>query len=316
MDAQRALLDQLMGKTRNQTPEERSVKSLKYDSPSVCKWFNVRFCPNDLFTNTKSDFGPCPHEHDPRLKAEFEAAAKERPRLLAEYERDFLRYLKSLLVSVDKRIRQHTERLNLEPALPDDPDVERAKKDIANLDDQIKALNSQMETLGMEGKVDESQALQKLVDELKQKKADTELIIIRKQPQLVTGKTQIVCEVCSAILVKNDAEQRVQSHLQGKQHLGYDTIRKTITELEAKYTDLPPSPRRRTPTPPPRRRSPSPRRRSPRPRSPRRSRSPRKRSPRRRDRQDRPYDRDRRDRRSRRSRSRSCSRSRSAGRRR
>eukprot|EP00479_Gromia_sphaerica_P015126 TRINITY_DN9467_c0_g1_i1.p1 TRINITY_DN9467_c0_g1~~TRINITY_DN9467_c0_g1_i1.p1 ORF type:complete len:114 (-),score=20.74 TRINITY_DN9467_c0_g1_i1:205-546(-) len=40
-----------------------------------------------------------------------------------------------------------------------------------------------------------------------------------------------VCEVCGAFLVVNDAESRVQSHLEGKQHVGYKKIRDTIDAL-------------------------------------------------------------------------------------
>ena len=35
----------------------------------------------------------------------------------------------------------------------------------------------------------------------------------------------IVCDVCGALLVANDAPQRIDEHLMGKQHMGYAQIR-------------------------------------------------------------------------------------------
>lgn len=45
------------------------------------------------------------------------------------------------------------------------------------------------------------------------------------------NKNMTVCEVCGAFLVANDAEQRIQAHLDGKQHLGFAKVRATIAEL-------------------------------------------------------------------------------------
>lgn len=41
-----------------------------------------------------------------------------------------------------------------------------------------------------------------------------------------------VCKVCGCFLVINDAPQRIQSHLEGKQHMGYARIRSKIEELQ------------------------------------------------------------------------------------
>lgn len=87
-------------------------------------------------------------------------------------------------------------RVSLESAPVNDPEAQEKKKQAAVLEDQIKALvaqvlyaNSrwlvshvynmvvQMEELGEEGKVDESQALLKLVDELRTQKAQLEVLL-------------------------------------------------------------------------------------------------------------------------------------------
>ncbi len=82
VDAQRAMMDQLMGKFIGQVPcapalhcqdgfyvfvcagkhrnlsrEEQKAKQLKWNDPEVCPWFLQGFCPHELFINTKSDLG-------------------------------------------------------------------------------------------------------------------------------------------------------------------------------------------------------------------------------------------------------------------
>jgi hypothetical protein len=43
---------------RNLTEEEKKGhKELKWDDPDVCGPYMVRFCPHDLFINTKSNLG-------------------------------------------------------------------------------------------------------------------------------------------------------------------------------------------------------------------------------------------------------------------
>src|SRR5687768_17405558 len=35
---------------------------------SLCPYYLVDYCPHELFTNTKSDIGPCTREHDEKAK--------------------------------------------------------------------------------------------------------------------------------------------------------------------------------------------------------------------------------------------------------
>ena len=51
-----ALLDQLMGGSRNCLPGEESHQQSWKDG-NVCKYFLCGFCPSQLFTNTKADVG-------------------------------------------------------------------------------------------------------------------------------------------------------------------------------------------------------------------------------------------------------------------
>jgi len=55
MDQARAMLDELMGKDRNEVDNDE--RKMKWSDDRVCKHYLVSFCPNLLFANTKSDLG-------------------------------------------------------------------------------------------------------------------------------------------------------------------------------------------------------------------------------------------------------------------
>jgi hypothetical protein len=57
MDAQRALLDELMGSDRNLAGEEKKKGRRHFTDANVCKFYIQDFCPNSLFPNTKADLG-------------------------------------------------------------------------------------------------------------------------------------------------------------------------------------------------------------------------------------------------------------------
>lgn len=47
-----------------------------------------------------------------------------------------------------------------------------------------------------------------------------------------------VCMICGAFLVKNDAPQRVDDHIQGKQHVGYARIREYVDSHTGKVLEF------------------------------------------------------------------------------
>lgn len=40
-----------------------------------------------------------------------------------------------------------------------------------------------------------------------------------------------VCDVCGAFLIVGDAQQRIDDHLMGKQHVGYAKLKSALDEL-------------------------------------------------------------------------------------
>lgn len=79
---------------------------------------------------------------------------------------------------------------------------------------------SEAEEAGTRGDVDQAQDLMLMCDDLKAEREG--LLKENKQswPGEVSLKLMEVCEVCGAFLIVGDAQQRIEDHLTGKQHLG------------------------------------------------------------------------------------------------
>ncbi|XVF08465.1 hypothetical protein REPUB_Repub07fG0005600 [Reevesia pubescens] len=191
MDAQRALLDELMGT------------------------------------------GPCPRVHDQKLKESFEKSPRH-DAYVPKFEAELAQFCEKLVMDLDRRVRRGRERLDqeVEPAPPAPLSAEKSEQ-LSVLEEKIKNLLEQVETLGEAGKVDEAEALMRKVEAL-----NAEKTALTQQPQndkvlmLAQEKKMALCEVCVSFLVANDAAERTQSHVTGKQHIGYGLVRDFISEFK------------------------------------------------------------------------------------
>ncbi|KAK9292201.1 hypothetical protein L1049_020163 [Liquidambar formosana] len=235
MDAQRALLDELMGAARNLTEEERKgYKEITWDDKEVCGFYMVRFCPHDLFVNTRSDLGPCPKIHDQKLKESFEKSPRH-DAYVPRFEAELAQFCEKLVMDLDRRVRRGRERLaqEVEATPPASISAEKSEQ-LTVLEEKIKNLLEQVEALGEAGKVDEAEALMRKVEIL-----NAEKTVLTQQPQnekvmmLAQEKKMALCEICGSFLVANDAAERTQSHVTGKQHIGYGLVRDFIAEYKA-----------------------------------------------------------------------------------
>ncbi|KAM4691679.1 luc7-like protein 3 isoform 2-T2 [Rhinophrynus dorsalis] len=227
------LLDELMGRDRNLAPDEKR-SNVRWDHESVCKYYLCEFCPAELFTNTRSDLGPCEKIHDENLRKQYEKSSRY---LKVGYERDFLRYLQSLLAEVERRIRRGHARLALsqsQQASGSVGPVGKNEEKIQVLTDKIDLLLLQIEELGSEGKVEEAQGMMKLVEQLKEERELLKSTTSTIESFAAQEKQMEVCEVCGAFLIVGDAQSRVDDHLMGKQHMGYAKIKSTVEELKEK----------------------------------------------------------------------------------
>ncbi|XP_018428222.1 PREDICTED: luc7-like protein 3 [Nanorana parkeri] len=227
------LLDELMGRDRNLAPDEKR-SNVRWDDENVCKYYLCEFCPAELFTNTRSDLGPCEKIHDENLRKQYEKSSRF---LKVGYEREFLRYLQSLLAEVERRIRRGHARLALSQNQQASGAVGPAGKNeekVQVLTDKIEELLLQIEELGSEGKVEEAQGMMKLVEQLKEERELLTSSTSTIESFAAQEKQMEVCEVCGAFLIVGDAQSRVDDHLMGKQHMGYAKIKSTVEELKEK----------------------------------------------------------------------------------
>ncbi|XP_062227344.1 uncharacterized protein LOC133925429 [Phragmites australis] len=106
------------------------------------------------------------------------------------------------------------------------PQIQRNKQRVKNLS----KLMDQIEELGESGKVDEAEAHMPKVDLLNAEKtalanqADNKAGMLEKKE---------LCETCGLFLVADDALERTQSHVTGKQHISYGMVRYFLTEYKA-----------------------------------------------------------------------------------
>ncbi|KAL6007843.1 hypothetical protein ACLOJK_033346 [Asimina triloba] len=251
MDAQRALLDELMGAARNLTEEEKKgYREVRWDDDDVCRFYMVRFCPHDLFVNTRSDLGPCPRFHDQKLKERpivviqsqwksintvvlmllsvtlfFLLSFEKSPRhdaYVPKFEAELAQFCEKLVMDLDRRVKRGRERIAQEVDAPPAPISTEKSEQLLVLEEKIKKLLEQVETLGEAGKVDEAEALMRKVEMLNAEKAAlTQQGSNDKGLMLTQEKKMALCEVCGSFLVANDAVERTQSHVAGKQHIGY-----------------------------------------------------------------------------------------------
>lgn len=234
-----ALLDELMGRNRNIAPNEKA-KELNWEDSEYCKYYLVKFCPHDLFVNTRADLGACPKVHDDEVKRLFDTASSTRK---LHYQEEFVRFCASMVTEVERKITKGKQRLALsgksEVTTLTPAQTQRNTEQITLLSERINGLCEEAERAGTEGNVEQAQGLMKLCDQLKDERE-----LLRKQNEnshwsttaelaAAQEKQMEVCDVCGAFLIVGDAQQRIDDHLMGKQHVGYARLKAALDEISA-----------------------------------------------------------------------------------
>jgi len=62
--------------------------------------------------------------------------------------------------------------------------------------------------------------------------------MLRPFEEVYKRRPMEVCEICGAMLFIDDAPQRLDDHIQGKQHVGYARIRAYIAERQKKREEV------------------------------------------------------------------------------
>jgi len=228
----RAMLDQLMGTARN--GPKQSGHDIKFTDPSVCKSFLTTCCPHELLASTRMDLGECPKHHDLALRADYEAAAKDKDYF---YDVDAGEHLKSFIDDCDRRTELAKKRL-AETQEELSAEVTSKAEKVHALSESIGKKLAQAEQAGAEGKVDESMKLMEEVEQCRKKKADAEQEYRNSMPASSYQQQKLrVCEVCSAYLGIHDNDRRLADHFGGKLHLGFIQIRGKLDKLLVTHED-------------------------------------------------------------------------------
>ncbi|KAJ6502343.1 hypothetical protein C8R45DRAFT_976315 [Mycena sanguinolenta] len=241
-EMQRKLLEQMMG------PEAMGVANanLVWNDEKVCRNFLCGTCPHALFTNTKMDLGACPKSHTERLKTDYNAAKEANPSdpIFARFQLEYESNIFSFVDECDRRIRAAHRRLEKTPE--ENAKTTNLMREIAEIELAIQGGTEKIETLGEQGKVEESMKEMQAIEALKNEKGEKE----RELQQLTdtsgaSGHQKLrVCDVCGAYLSVLDSDRRLADHFGGKMHLGYHELRNMLSkfrEEREKSKNAPPS---------------------------------------------------------------------------
>lgn len=227
MDAQRALLDELMGKQRDVPEAER--RQIKFDDPEIDKLWLVGLQPFDMFKNTPWS-SRVPEIYRRAVGREWTVG--EQPRDVIDqwqklpakaqekygYEWQLYVFLEELVRCSDRAVQRARQSHESKAS-----DVDSAR--LRDLEAQILKVTREAEV----SDVDRSLSMMVRAEELRQAKD----ALIRPQIQKV-----LVCEV-SGNVVQN-TEVRIQEHYSGRIYLSWKAVRDKLAELKVKYNNKPP----------------------------------------------------------------------------
>ncbi|GAB7363462.1 hypothetical protein MBLNU230_g3734t1 [Neophaeotheca triangularis] len=229
---QRKLLEQLMGNESMTASGAPRAQVHDITDRKVCKSYLVGSCPSDLFTNTKMDNGACSKIHQPNLKEQYQSASEEQKRAWG-FEFDYMRDIGGMVADIDRKIEQYQRRLEKTPE--EIRQTNNLLKDISDLNRKLDVLNIEIKTLAEGGDV--NIAVQELFKykQYKIQKEDRERDLkVLADTGGPSGHQKLqVCDVCGAYLSRLDNDRRLADHFFGKMHLGYQTMRKALKELQA-----------------------------------------------------------------------------------
>jgi hypothetical protein len=217
MDFQRKMLEDLM------TPLIPStIKDWK--DPDVCKHYLVKFCPCELFSNTKVDLGKCTLVHDPKLQQAYQ---KQNDHSFG-YEEEFYEYLQQIVNDAERLRKKQFQRLEYKSDSVFD-NIDTVMEEVWILEEQVAPHVPTILELGEEGKVAEAMdfylqliKIQKELDEARQGDPS--------HPFYRPDKRIDICNVCGSLLAQDTTGARIDQHMVGKQHTGYLKVREALMD--------------------------------------------------------------------------------------
>lgn len=218
---------------------EKANEKINLADRRLCPYYLVEYCPHELFTNTKSDLGPCDKEHDEKAKQAWNALSAQEQWSYG-YHHDMQRFCEKLIGQMDAKIRRGERRAEevsgpVEPQGVDSATKTAQSEQIEAIERRIQELMAEMDQLAEQGEVDAIDGMVEKVDRLKEEKTE----LLKAGGMLAQeNKKMRVCDICGAFLVAGDSEKRIQAHLEGKQHIGFYTLRQTVKKLEEQKVQM------------------------------------------------------------------------------
>ena len=178
------------------------------------------------------DLGPCPKSHLPRYKELYDAAV-ERGETFPVIVGDFQRNIQMFVGDIDRKIAANRRRLEQTPE-----EMERYNsmmRDINEVEEAITAATNEMESLGEQGRVEESLKELEKVEALKMERSDKEKELQTLQENSgASGHQKLrVCDICGAYLSILDSDRRFADHFSGKMHMGYQRLRDLFRDMQS-----------------------------------------------------------------------------------
>lgn len=239
MDAQRALLDELMGPQRDVPESQR--REIKFDDHEIDKFWLVGMQPFDMFRNTPWSTR-LPDIYRRALGREWTGDEKAQPKEVLEqyaqlpakakerygYEGNLFLFLDELVRTNDRAVQRARQAHEAKACEITDAEAEKLR----SVEAEIAKLTKEAEAAGEQGDVDTSLSLMSKVEDLNKQR---DAVI---KPQDARIQKVLVCEV-SGNVVQN-TEVRIQEHYSGRIYLSWKAVRDKLAELRAKFNNKPP----------------------------------------------------------------------------
>mmetsp|Transcript_2168 Transcript_2168/g.6564 ORF Transcript_2168/g.6564 Transcript_2168/m.6564 type:complete len:298 (+) Transcript_2168:72-965(+) len=241
MEAARALLDSLMGPSRDKERDKQKSGESFLDK-NVCKYHLVGFCPTNHLDNyfrgkecAKRRVQECTLIHSDAARDEFERHP-DHERYRAQYERDYLALLDSIVSEADAIVRR--EKPQARPLTPTVILKDTSSKEVQRWEEEIKELMKRSEELAEKGLVTESQEC------LTRARINQKQIDLKRQSYTYMCGEE-VCDVCGLRFIVGDSREdktNSETHRRSRMHTGYVLVREKAEEMREKLKRAPEPP--------------------------------------------------------------------------
>jgi len=228
-DQMRAMLDQLMGSSRN-----GESNTVQYSDSSVCRAFLLSCCPYTVLADTRLELGECDKLHQISLRPDYEAAQLKEDHF---YDVEACTQLTAFIEEWDRKIEGFKRKLcSNQEALS--VEVTGKVTKVQELAQKIEMKVEEAEKMGTEGMVEESMQIMEEVETLRAEKVQAEQDYTTSLPELNLQQQKLrVCEVCSAYLGIHEIDRSLADHFGGKLHLGFKELRDRLAEMQKTVTE-------------------------------------------------------------------------------